>query len=41
MNGFYETVVNFMRNLFSGGLKDNPHVNYGLSGIACREGKYF
>lgn len=34
MNGFYETVVNFMRNLFSGGLKDNPHVNYGfLSGI--------
>ena len=34
MNGFYETIVGFMRNLFSGGLKDNPHVSYGfLTGI--------
>ena len=34
MNGFYETIVNFMRNLFSGGLKDNPHASYGfLTGI--------
>ena len=24
--GFYEDVIRFMRNLFSGGLKDNPHL---------------
>ena len=34
MNGFYDTVIGFMRNLFSGGLKDNPHLSYGfLTGI--------
>ena len=33
-SGFYDTVINFMRNLFSGGLKDNPHLSYGfLTGI--------
>lgn len=32
--GFYDKVVNFMRNLFSGGLKDNPHLSFGfLTGI--------
>ncbi|MGN0718179.1 MAG: AAA family ATPase [Anaerovoracaceae bacterium] len=34
MRGFYEKVIDFMRNLFSGGLKDNPHLSYGfLTGI--------
>lgn len=28
--GFYEDVILFMRNFFSGGLKDNPHLAYGL-----------
>lgn len=33
-SGFYDDCVNFMRNLFAGGLKDNPHVAYGvLTGI--------
>lgn len=32
--GFYDAVVGFMRNLFSGGLKDNPHLSFGfLTGI--------
>lgn len=32
--GFYADIVNFMRNFFSGGLKDNPHLAYGfLTGI--------
>lgn len=32
--GFYDEVVGFMRNLFSGGLKDNKHLSYGfLTGI--------
>ena len=32
--GFYDEVVDFMRNLFSGGLKDNPYLSYGfLTGI--------
>lgn len=32
--GFYSDVVNFMRNFFSGGLKDNSHLAYGfLTGI--------
>ncbi len=32
--GFYEEIVNFMRNFFSGGLKDNPHLEFGfLTGI--------
>lgn len=32
--GFYEKVILFMRNLFSGGLKDNKHLSYGfLTGI--------
>ena len=32
--GFYDEVVSFMRNLFSGGLKDNKHLSYGfLTGI--------
>lgn len=34
MKGFYDKVVLFMRNLFSGGLKDNQHLSYGfLTGI--------
>ena len=34
MKDFYDKVVLFMRNLFSGGLKDNPHLSYGfLTGI--------
>lgn len=34
MRGFYDKVIGFMRNLFSGGLKDNPHLSYGfLTGI--------
>ena len=34
MNGFYDAVIGFMRNLFSGGLKDNAHLSYGfLTGI--------
>lgn len=33
-SGFYDKVVLFMRNLFSGGLKDNRHLSYGfLTGI--------
>ena len=32
--GFYDEVIGFMRNLFSGGLKDNKHLSYGfLTGI--------
>lgn len=32
--GFYSEIVNFMRNFFSGGLKDNTHLAYGfLTGI--------
>ncbi len=32
--GFYADIVSFMRNFFSGGLKDNPHLAYGfLTGI--------
>jgi hypothetical protein len=32
--GFYEQSVLFMRNFFSGGLKDNPHLSYGfMTGI--------
>ena len=32
--GFYHEVVNFMRNLFSGGLKDNPALAFGfMTGI--------
>ncbi|MGN1406434.1 MAG: AAA family ATPase [Erysipelotrichaceae bacterium] len=31
---FYNDTVNFMRNFFSGGLKDNPHLAFGfLTGI--------
>ncbi len=34
MRGFYEEVILFMRNLFSGGLKDNRHLSYGfMTGI--------
>ena len=34
MNGFYDEVIGFMRNLFSGGLKDNPHLSFGfMTGI--------
>ena len=33
---FYPEIVNFMRNFFSGGLKDNPHIAFGfLTGILC------
>ena len=32
--GFYQEVIDFMRNFFSGGLKDNSHLAYGfLTGI--------
>ena len=32
--GFYSETINFMRNFFSGGLKDNSHLAYGfLTGI--------
>lgn len=32
--GYYDQVIDFMRTLFSGGLKDNPHLSYGfLTGI--------
>lgn len=32
--GFYSEIINFMRNFFSGGLKDNPNLAYGfLTGI--------
>lgn len=31
---FYNDIVNFMRNFFSGGLKDNPHLAFGfLTGV--------
>lgn len=34
MCGYYDKVILFMRNLFSGGLKDNRHLSYGfLTGI--------
>ena len=34
MQGFYDQVILFMRNLFSGGLKDNQHLSFGfLTGI--------
>ena len=34
VEGFYDKVILFMRNLFSGGLKDNRHLSYGfLTGI--------
>lgn len=33
---FYDEIVGFMRNFFSGGLKDNPHLAFGfLTGILC------
>ena len=34
MKDYYDNVILFMRNLFSGGLKDNRHLSYGfLTGI--------
>ena len=34
LRGYYDKVIDFMRALFSGGLKDNPHLSYGfLTGI--------
>ncbi len=34
MRGFYDKVILFMQNLFSGGFKDNKHLSYGfLTGI--------
>ena len=34
LRGFYNDVTEFMRNLFSGGFKDNPHLAFGfLTGI--------
>ena len=36
IRGYYDKVIDFMRALFSGGLKDNPHLSYGfLTGILC------
>lgn len=34
IRGYYDRIIDFMRALFSGGLKDNPHLSYGfLTGI--------
>ena len=34
IKGFYDEVIGFMRNLFSGGLKDNRHLSFGfMTGI--------
>ena len=34
MNNYYDSCILFMRNLFSGGLKDNKHLSFGfLTGI--------
>lgn len=34
INGYYDQIINFMRNLLSGGLKDNPSLEKGiLTGI--------
>lgn len=34
IKGFYDEVISFMRNLFSGGFKDNRHLSFGfLTGI--------
>ena len=34
MKGYYEHIIRFMRNLFSGGFKDNKHLSFGfLTGI--------
>ena len=34
MKGYYNKIIQFMRNLFSGGFKDNPHLSFGfLTGI--------
>lgn len=34
MKGYYEEIILFMRNLFSGGFKDNKHLAFGfLTGI--------
>lgn len=34
MQGYYDDAILFMRNLFSGGFKDNPHLSFGfLTGI--------
>lgn len=34
MQGYYEQIISFMRNLFSGAFKDNRHLSYGfLTGI--------
>ena len=30
IKGFYDEIIGFMRNLFSSGLKDNPHLSFGL-----------
>lgn len=34
MKGYYDKIIQFMRNLFSGGFKDNQHLSFGfLTGI--------
>lgn len=34
MKDYYDKIINFMRNFFSGGFKDNPHLSFGfLTGI--------
>ena len=39
--GFYEEIVGFLRNLFSGGFKDNPHLFLGLlTGVLREEGLF-
>ena len=39
MHGFYDEVILFMRNLFSGGLKDNRHLSFGFMTGILREAK--
>ncbi|MBQ8803747.1 MAG: AAA family ATPase [Tyzzerella sp.] len=34
MKGYYDQAISFVRSLFSGGFKDNPHLSYGfMTGI--------
>ena len=42
VSGFYDTIIGFMRNLFSGGLKDNPQSELWFPDRhpACCQGKY-
>ena len=37
MKGYYEHIIRFMRNLFSGGFKDNKHLSFGFLTGMCVE----